>query len=276
MVSKHDKLHLKKQLQYEVSYLYRRNNSRWKSAVVEMLRDLKKTTERAVFFGGTLRSLLISRLFKQRHGRPRDIDIVVSGNSVDEVKRLFGDRISRTTRFGGLQLCHENWLFDVWPLENTWAFKADHVKHPNFSDLPMTTFFNLEAIAMDVWNEPGYQRQIYSADDQFFDGILTRTIEINREENPFPELCVVRALVMAAELEFRLGPKLVSYVVKHGETLTPSDIEQVQISHYGHQRFHSHLMKDWISFLATEKSSDTEGTHRLPLAQQQRFWSYDR
>src|SRR4051812_48642791 len=61
--------------------------------------------------------------------------------------------------------------------------------------LPETTFFNLEAIAVDVWPQIGKARSIYSGDDQFFEGIITRTLELNRPENPFPGLCIVRSLV---------------------------------------------------------------------------------
>jgi hypothetical protein len=97
----------------------------------------------------------------------------------------------------------------------------------------MTTFFNIEAIAVEVWPQLGHPRKIFSGDDQFFRGIINRTIEINHEQNPFPELCVVRALVMAANLHLKVGPRLLSYLWKHGEMMSPMDFEVIQEKHYG-------------------------------------------
>src|SRR5690242_17768693 len=83
--------------------------------------EVRRNNWRAVFFGGTLRSLLISRLTRHRDGRPRDLDIVIQGPPLDILRKLFESCIARETRFGGLQLRRGGWLFDVWPLDRTWA-----------------------------------------------------------------------------------------------------------------------------------------------------------
>ncbi len=74
-------------------------------------------------------------------GRPRDIDIVVSGANIDNLRDTFRPFIMRETRFGGLQLARQNWQFDLWPLEKTWAFTQDHCNDQDFEALPFTTFF---------------------------------------------------------------------------------------------------------------------------------------
>lgn len=217
----------------EVSPCCRPNDPSWKKSISDTIGEIRQRHWHAVFFGGTLRSLLLSRLSDNEPGRPRDIDIVMSGASLDELRSSFEPFISRQTRFGGLQLKRVNWQFDVWPLKETYALKESGVESPTFADLPTTTFFNVEAVAVEIWPRRGHARRIFSSDDQFFRGIINRTIEINREQNPFPELCVVRALVMSANLRWKVGPRLLSYIGKHGGKMSPFDFEVIQKQHYG-------------------------------------------
>lgn len=263
---------IKKRLRHEVARFCERDDRKWKAPVVEMLRELQPVNAKAVFFGGTLRSLLISRLFRQRPGRPRDIDIVISGSSVESVRDLFRERVARETRFGGLQLRHWNWQFDVWPLAKTWAFVEDEVENPDFAALPETTFFNLESIAVDVWPSPGQGRRIYSGDDQFFEGILNRTLEINRETNPFPHLCVVRALVLAASIDFKIGPRLSAYIAKHHESMLDWDFEEVQQKHYGCIRQSGIVLKRWAELIGDQICKSKDEAIRLPVCRQLTLW----
>ena len=99
--------------------------------------------------------------------------------------------------------------------------------------MPATTFLNVEAVAVEIWPQSRHPRRIFSGDDQFFRGVINRTIEINREQNPFPELCVVRALVMVANLRWKVGPRLMSYLEMHGGMMSPLDFEDIQKKHYG-------------------------------------------
>ncbi len=145
---------LKAILREEVDLFCRRHDAPWK-AVSEITDTIRSNQWRAVLFGGTLRSLLISRLVHQREGRPRDVDIVIQGPPLEILRQLFEKRIARETRFGGLQLRSAEWLFDVWPLERTWAIMEDKVGVPSFSYLPRTTFLNVEAVAVDLWPARG-------------------------------------------------------------------------------------------------------------------------
>ncbi len=264
---------LEKILRSEVTAFCRRNGALWKQAAVKTMTELKRMRCPAVFFGGTLRSLLISRLWYNKPGRPRDIDIVVQGAPVSQLRKRFEKIISRETRFGGLQLRRENWQFDVWPLENTWAFNQDSVQEPGFADLPGTTFFNLEAIAVDVWPQRGRTRRIFSGDGQFFDGIRNRVLEVNRKDNPFPGLCVVRALVFASSLDFRLGPRLTEYIAYEGGQISSNDLEEIQIVHYGKIRRPGNVLKTWIEYVSDKCESDASALVSLPLARQLTFWS---
>ncbi|OWK38098.1 hypothetical protein [Fimbriiglobus ruber] len=253
---------LKSMLRDEVEFFCRRHETPW-GDISEVTETIRRHAWRAVLFGGTLRSLLISRLVHQRAGRPRDVDIVIQGPPLEVLRHLFDKLISRETRFGGLQLRRAGWLFDVWPLERTWALVEDKVDQPDFSDLPRTTFLNVEAVAVDVWPAPGREREIYSGDGQFFRAIIDRVVEVNRVENPFPELCVVRSLVMTNDLGFRIGPGLARYIAGHGPSLSCDELERIQKKHYGHVRIPGARLWDWIRAVCDSLEAGVEHGLRL-------------
>lgn len=263
---------LKRQLLSEVAWFYKQDHLLWKAPIVKTMRELQETSIAAVFFGGTLRSLLLSRLLKSRRGRPRDLDIVVSGASLEHIKERFRNLIKRQTRFGGLQLERLNWQFDVWPLDRTWGFINDKLTSPAFESLPQTTFFNLEAIAVDVWPRLGKTRTIYSGDDQFFDGIITNTLELNRSENPFPALCVIRSLVMAASLDYSIGPKLAAYLSARAATIHHGEFETIQREHYGRLRYDGDTMRRWLDSVVENHARRPNHRMKLPFPRQQTFW----
>jgi hypothetical protein len=211
-------------------------------------------------------------LQNQRFGRPRDVDIVVAGASLDVLREKFRSIITRETRFGGLKLERMNWQFDVWPLHRTWAFLEDGTQEPHFSALPRTTFFNLEAIAVDVWVHPGCSRTIYSGDDQFFEGLLSRTLEINRQENPFPSLCVVRALVMASSTGFAVGPRLAHYLTVNGPASSDAELEEVQMKHYGQIRCEVGIMRKWLEYVTLCHARNSHSSIVLPTHKQLTLW----
>jgi hypothetical protein len=265
---------LKKWLLQDVAYLSGRAGIQWNHAIVETARELRRAALPAVYFGGTLRSLLLNRILGRKGlGRPRDLDIVVADDSIQRLKQRLGDGVVRETRFGGIKVERESWQFDLWPLEATWAFKQDRTLFSTFSSLPDTTFFNLEAVAVDVWSRPGSQRNIYASDGRFFEGLLTRTIELNHEHNPFPALCVVRSLVLAKTTGFAIGPKLASYLFTYSTRVSDQELETAQRHHYGKLRLSVKDMRRLLVFI--RESVRRDGTPlrlELPLGQQLALW----
>ena len=144
---------------------------------------------------------------------PRDVDVVVDGASIEDLTKLFQDVVVRRTRFGGLHLNVRGWMVDVWPLSDTWALRELGVGSRDFQALTRTTFLNVEAVVIDLTNHRRMGRQIYSSG--FFEAIRGRALDINLEENPFPELCAIRALVTASKLRYGLSKRLASYVAHH-------------------------------------------------------------
>lgn len=242
---------LKQQLLRDVSYLSSRSDVLWTSAIVDVVRELQNASIAAVYFGGTLRSLLLARRAGQKKlGRPRDLDIVVEGENFDDVRKNLARQMVRETRFGGLKLQRNSLEFDVWPLERTWALRNKKRERVSFDILPTTTFFNLEAIAVDAWVRPGTARRIYSGDDRFFEGILAETLELNLEANPFPALCVVRSVVMAMSTGFFVGPKLSDYLCRHANKVSDKELDEVQCHHYGERRVHVSDIREALELVA--------------------------
>jgi hypothetical protein len=256
---------LKALLRREVELFCRRLDPLWHD-ISHVVDAIQRNQWLAVFFGGTLRSLLMSRLVHGRPGRPRDVDIVIQGPPLEILRELFGSLISRETRFGGFHLHDSEWDFDVWPLERTWGIVQDRIAHPDFSNLPNTTFLNIEAAAIDIWPGTNGERQIYSGDDQFFKAIIDRVVEVNRVENPFPELCVVRSLVLVSELDFCIGRGLAHYVATHGPAISETELETVQHRHYGEVRVPGVILQEWIKSVTASVDGLSKGCVRLPIA----------
>lgn len=252
----------------DIQYLYRRVDRAWSSPIAQALRDLRQCGGRAVFFGGAIRSLLISRLLYGRLGRPRDLDIVVDKISMGRLRERFFSDIVRENRFGGIHFRRAAWDFDIWPLKHTWAYLRDSVDIPTFEGLPGTTFFNLEAVAVEVWPEDGMSRSIFSGCDQFFEGVFSRTLEINREDNPFPALCIARALVMARGMDLSVGPRLLRYLSENIGSIPNDELCSVQVKHYGKVRVSPLLARQWVDYMTNCRCEHP----RLPLKRQQVFW----
>ena len=266
---------LKQVLRASVARFCRHDNRRWKRPILQTIAVLRESNWQSVFFGGTIRSLLVSYLARTRYARPRDIDIVVGTSSVDAIYERFAGCVHRKTRFGGLQLHQAEWQFDLWPLCQTWAFVEDSIPMPSFEDLPGTTFFNLEAIAVELWPSRGKAREIYSGDDQFFSGLLDRVLEINRPANPFPELCVVRSLVLAHGIRFRIGPRLAAYIAREGDRISARTLQDVQRKHYGTVRLTGDALRRWIGHVQDHITNDARSVVDLPRAKQLTFWPDD-
>lgn len=232
------------------------NRARLKAPLIAVLRRFSERQLPAVIFGGTLRDLMV-------HGagtEPRDVDVVVDGASIEDLTKLFQDVVVRRTRFGGLHLNVRGWMVDVWPLSDTWALRELGVGSRDFQALTRTTFLNVEAVVIDLTNHRRMGRQIYSSG--FFEAIRGRALDINLEENPFPELCAIRALVTASKLRYGLSKRLASYVAHHVGTAPLEYSVAVQLSHYGRARLDAETLHAWLKII--REQMNTQAVIRVP------------
>jgi hypothetical protein len=97
---------------------------------------------------------------------------------------------------------------------------------------------------------------------------MRRVLELNREENPYPGLGVVRALLLAASIDFRLGPRLSKYVADVGARMAPDEFEDIQAEYYGRIQQTGRTLLEWIRCVADAVSESIS----LPLPWQLMFW----
>jgi len=216
------------------------------------LRSLQERTQdrgwTIYVFGGTLRDLLALAPSTV----PRDLDLVVAGTTRQSLESVFERELVRVNRFGGLHLVTHKLPVDMWTLDSTWAFRERLVHGSDFSDLPRTTFLNVEAIAAEFHTRPGRARTLYTRG--FFRGIQERQVEINLEDNPYPALCIVRSLLTAQRLRFSLGPRLVRFIMHHARRIPIEELEAIQRSHYGRIRLNRHQLHT-LTVLVREQAS---------------------
>jgi hypothetical protein len=232
------------------------SRARLKAPLIAVLRRLSERRLPSVIFGGALRDLMV-------HGpatEPRDVDVVVDGASVEDLTKLFQDVVVRRTRFGGLHLNVRGWMVDVWPLSDTWALRELRTGSRDFQALTFTTFLNVEAVVIDLTNRR-MGRQIYSSG--FFEAIRTRVLDINLEENPFPELSAIRTLVTASTIKYGMSRRLARYVVHHLSSTPLEYFVEVQLGHYGRARLDAETLHAWLKIIREQASTQT--VIRVPL-----------
>jgi hypothetical protein len=179
-----------------------------------------ETLGEVVVIGGALRDWLFGH-------EPRDLDLVVDvRHSV--LAEVLDPLAERRTRYGGYHLRVGGCRVDVWSLDATWAFRSSATKRePNFANLPATAFFNLDAVAWRISDG-----QVFECG--FVEGVEQRVLSIVFEQNPFPALCAVRALLLAKKYGLSLDSGVVEYfdrLVQFG--IAWDELNEAQLSHYG-------------------------------------------
>lgn len=160
------------------------NIAKWK-ATSEAACALEKTCRdnmiAAYFFGGVCRDCWNGKA-------PRDIDIVVDDAFWEEFNKAAAAHKPRANRFGGLKFSLHGTSVDAWPIAKTWTFANGLSRPTAVTQLPETTFLNIESVVAMVWHpeEPWvFQKGFYRA-------MESRTLEIQNFNNPHPALCIAR------------------------------------------------------------------------------------
>jgi len=203
-----EKQKLKQQLRTRLGRFVATDSKRHFPHLYSVLEDIRNSNYPAFLCGGAVRNFLLSN-----NSIPRDLDIILGDVSRERLETLFPGHVKGETSLGGIKLQVKNWLIDMWPIQDTWAFKGGRVAGKEFSDYPKITFLDIDAIAIQLFSKKRQKRIIYS--NGFFEAIANRTIELNFDENPAPAGCIVRALQIARKFNFAIGPKLAHYMISY-------------------------------------------------------------
>lgn len=137
-----------------------------------------------LFFGGSIRDIC---LFPDNPPLPRDFDIAIKFKDKNKFELITGKYSNRRNRFGGFKFKVGNMEFDIWDLENTWAFNNTNLQAGE-ENLAKSVYLNIDGIVYNF-----NKSKIY--DELFRTSIKACKLDVNLEDNPQVELNLLRALV---------------------------------------------------------------------------------
>ena len=216
---------LKQKLRTRLGRFVATDSKRHYPHLYSVLEDIRNNNYPAFLCGGAVRDMLLCN-----NSIPRDLDIILGYVSRELLETLFPDHIKGETSLGGLKLQVKDWSIDMWPIQDTWAFKEGKVTGKGFSDYPKITFLNIDAIAIQLFSKRRQKREIYSKG--FFEAIAKRTVELNFEENPAPAECIVRALRIANKFKFVIGPRLARYMISYTNQMEIEELAEIYQRRY--------------------------------------------
>jgi hypothetical protein len=176
-----------------------------------------------LIIGGSVRD------YFENHYRilPRDFDIIVNTSRTD-LSSYFGAVKFTTNRYGGYKVLADELTFDIWSINNTWAFKHNKVLFNTLEDLTRTVFFNYDSIIYNLSSceiyDGGYER-----------AVSEKILDIVLDDNPFPTLNVLRALVYRKTYNLMFSEKLHNFILEW-ISITDNPLKSllnIQASHYG-------------------------------------------
>ncbi|HBF2979799.1 TPA: hypothetical protein KN544_003501, partial [Clostridioides difficile] len=192
----------------------------------ELIKTLKLYGE-LLLFGGAVREYMDNKF----NHLPRDFDIVIKKNNeyvnLDEILYKFQ---YKKNRFGGYKIRVNQIEFDIWEIENTWAFKENKVQI-NFGDyekkLQDTVFLNIDSIVYNLNTQDYYNKKYENA-------MENKSLDVVLEENPYIELNLLRAILFKKKYNMDFSDKLsriLSDFVDNNNNYLKL-MEEVQIKHY--------------------------------------------
>lgn len=134
----------------------------------------------------------------------RDIDIVIDIRNQNVWKEILETYPPKKNSFGGYKLVCSALIVDIWPLEETWAYREQHIvcePEEYVRNLPKTVFLNLDAIIYDLNEDFWY-------DEQYLEAMNSHILDVVLEKNPQILLNIVRAMVLKKRYDMSFSEKL--------------------------------------------------------------------
>lgn len=197
------------------------------SESLNFINDLMVTGD-LLFFGGSIRDIC---LFPDNPPSPRDFDIAIKFKDFNKFEEIVKKYDFRKNRFGGYKFNIANIEFDVWNLENTWAFENTNLQASE-ENLAKSVYLNIDGIVYNF-----NKCRLY--DDLFKTSISAGKLDINLERNPQVELNLLRAIVFKEKYrekyELSFSNKLRKVFKKYLDESQMKLVDQLydlQVGHY--------------------------------------------
>jgi len=192
-----------------------------------------------VLFGGAIREYIDSKF----DSIPRDFDIVLRKKKDDiDLDKLLLKFNYKKNRFDGYKIIIDSLEFDIWEIQNTWAFKENKVvcqMKDYVNELQRTVFLNIDSIVYNLNNEKLYANNYKKA-------MKRKTLDIILEDNPYKDLNYLRAILFRKRYNMSMSEKLIKNIVDYTkrEKLYLEKLYEIQFSHYNDEK----VTKDDLSY----------------------------
>jgi hypothetical protein len=204
------------------------------SGLVADLDEMAKSHQKVYIFSGVIRDF-----FLDIDDMPRDVDIVLSGKSIDNV---LSDGLKVVNQFGGAKVQKNGLTIDVWCLPLTWGIRRKKV-HSTPDELILTSFFNFSSIVYD------YKKNQFIVGDAFLDFMNNRTLDYVYSDNPYPDLCVVNTIYYSQKMNCGISERLKRWIYQHEVGTLFHDYEGVQKKHFGKVLYDNQMVEKFIKSL---------------------------
>lgn len=184
-------------------YEYINRSARYRNELKEVVYSIQTHLPETVVFGGMIRDFELgnAKYFQS------DVDMV-SNVDIQTLYQVIKKYNPYRNKYGGYRFKVGRWVFDIWPLSNTWAFKEGLVEGSGFESLLKTTFFNIDSAYIKIG-----ENKICVSED-FRVGLEQRILDINLKINPCPQRMVRRAIRLSSIHNLGLSYELLEYVLQ--------------------------------------------------------------
>jgi len=210
------------------------------SETLRFIEELSNVGE-LLFFGGSIRDICF---YPEEPPMPRDFDIAIRFKNKKSFDSIIKKYNYKKNRFGGYKLKISNIEFDIWDLENTWAFKNTNLC-PSEENLAKSVYLNIDGIVYNFNKEKLY-------DEVFRSTIKESKLDITLEENPQIELNLLRALVFKEKYKLELSNNLKSVIndyLKDDSSTLIENLYELQLSHYKTNHFSKEKIRNELHFI---------------------------
>ena len=186
----------------------------------------------AWIFGGMIRDI---GLFG-RGGFTSDIDLVIDlsrEDLIDALKTLNIDRFC-VNKLGGIRFHYKSLDFDIWSINDTWAFKNQIVEFKDSSSLLNTTLMSWDSILYDVKN-----RHVISPENYLHD-LHRRRLELVLQKTPNEVGSVIKILRTIYNKRVQIiGPQLSVYLLQALQEHSYDQLRQYEYCSYRSSSFNN-------------------------------------
>ena len=203
--------------------------SRERARDPKLARLLDEVAGPAYLFGGVVRDLALYGKRDLAHHEV-DIDVVCAARGREGARffdRLATDRSVARNKFGGFRLTTHRWNVDVWPAEDTWAFRQGKFRYESVESLLETTITSWEAILFPLDGVP------LACGGSYFKDLQSGRLDVVFDDNPNPLGMYVRLVRACIDWPVRhLSERARGVVAEAMRIYSFEDMKSYEETHY--------------------------------------------